>query len=261
MHLVVCVKQVLDPEIPARDFAIDPATRRPVQGRAPLVISTFDEIALEVALKLREELGGGTVTGLTLGPSSADEVLRRAMAMQADAGVRVDSEGLDLLDPVATATALAEAVRQLEPVDAVLCGREAADTDGGQVGLLLAEMLGWPAVCNVILAHPGPQGHLRVEREAEDGTEVVEVALPAVLTATNADVNVPRIPRVKDVMMAHRKPIRVVPAQVPQTQRGWISLEDLYVPVPDRQCRFVEGDTVEAKVEALVRELRQMKVL
>src|SRR5690554_1270681 len=112
MHLVVCVKQVLDPEMSPRDFAIDPVARRPVAGRAPLVISTFDEIALEVALQLREALGAGTVTALTLGPRSAEEVLRKAMAMQADRAVRIDSDGLGESDAFVTASALAEAIRR-----------------------------------------------------------------------------------------------------------------------------------------------------
>ena len=261
MHCVVCVKQVPDPEMPARSFAIDPVTRRPPAGQAPLVISTFDEIALEVALKLREALGGGTVTALTLGPPAAEEVLRRCLAMQADAAARIEPGGLDPLDAIATAAALAGAIEALQPVDLVLCGREAADTDGGQVGPLVAEMLGWPVVANAILAHPGPGRVLRVERETKDGTELVEVALPAVLTATNAQANVPRIPRVRDVMMAHRKPIRLLEAAVPDELRSWVQVEDLSVAGQDRRCRLLEGDTVEARVEALVEQLRQMRVL
>lgn len=268
MHLVVCVKQVLDPEISPRDFAIDPQAKRPVAGKAPLVISTFDEIAVEIALKLREAAGGGTVTALTLGPPSADEVLRRAMAMQADAAVRIDASGFEEADSVITAAALAAAIRRLDaPADLVLCGREAADTDAGQVGLMLAELLGLPVVANAILAEPGPDGALRVRRESEDGVEVVLVRPPALLTATNADVNVPRIPKVKDVMAAHRKPIRVMrpdELEMPAELVGagsWVKLEDLYVPQQDRQCRIVGGQSPEEKVEGLVRELLELKVL
>lgn len=268
MHLVVCVKQVLDPEISPRDFAIDPVARRPVTGRAPLVISTFDEIAVEVALKFREVAGAGTVTALTLGPASADEVLRRAMAMQADSAVRIDAAGFEEADSVITAAALAAAIRRLQPpADVVLCGREAADTDAGQVGPMLAELLGLPVVSNAILAEPGPDGSLRVRREAEDGVEVVLVRPPALLTATNADVNVPRIPKVKDVMAAHRKPIRVLrrdELEMPAELVGagaWVGLEELYVPEQSRQCRIVSGDSPEEKVEGLVRELLELKVL
>lgn len=267
MHLVVCVKQVLDPEMSPKDFAVDPATRRPVAGRAPLVISTFDEIALEVALQLREALGGGTVTALSLGPKSADEVLRKAMAMQADRAVRIDGAGFEDADGVATAAALAAAIRaRLSPADVVLCGRQAGDTDGGQVGLLLAEILALPVVANALRATPGPEGTLRVERETDEGTEVVEVRPPVLLTATNAEYNVPRIPKVKDVMAAHRKPIEVLTrAELgldgQEVAQPWTALEDLYVPQQQRQCRIVEGSSPEERVDALVAALLELKVL
>lgn len=267
MHLVVCVKQVLDPEMSPRDFAIDPATKRPVAGKAPLVISTFDEIAVEVALQLREALGSGTVTALSLGPKSADEVLRKAMAMQADRAVRIDAAGFDEPDSVMTAAALTAAIRRkLSPVDVVLCGRQAGDTDGGQVGLLLAEALGLPVVANALRVRPGPGGTLHVERETDEGTEVVEVAPPVLLTATNAECNVPRIPKVKDVMAAHRKPIEVLTRvdlglDGSEAATRWTAIEDLYVPQQSRQCRMLEGDSPEARVDALVAALLELKVL
>ena len=100
-----------------------------------------------------------------------------------------------------------------------------------------------------------------VEREAEDGTEVVEVELPAVLTATNAEANLPRIPKVRDVMAAHRKPIQVLTPSLAAELRQWAVLGDLYVPTRESRCRMVEGDSPEAKVDALLRELRQLRVL
>ncbi|WP_324669388.1 electron transfer flavoprotein subunit beta/FixA family protein [Geochorda subterranea] len=266
MHLVVCVKQVLDPEMSPRDFAVDPVARRPIAGRAPLVISTFDEIALEVALQLREAVGGGTVTALTLGPRSADEVLRKAMAMQADRAVRIDPGGLGEGDAFVTASALAEAIRRkLSPFDVVLCGRQAGDTDGGQVGPMLAEALGLPMVANALRVRPGPDGSLHVERETEEGTEVVEVRPPVLLTATNAESNVPRIPKVKDVMAAHRKPIEVMaPSELGLAGEGLparTAVEALEVPQQSRQCRMVEGDSLEERVESLVAALLELKVL
>ncbi|WP_324716080.1 electron transfer flavoprotein subunit beta/FixA family protein [Carboxydochorda subterranea] len=266
MHLVVCVKQVLDPEMSPRDFAIDPATKRPVAGKAPLVISTFDEIAVEVALKLREAAGSGTVSALSLGPKSADEVLRKAMAMQADRAVRIEPGSLGEPDAVQTASALAAAIRErLWPADVVFFGRQAGDTDGGQVGLMVAEILGLPVVTHAIGVRPGEGGKLLVERETRDGVEVVEVAAPVVVTVTNAPSNVPRIPKVKDVMAAHRKPIDVVelPAlPVPEESRqSWAEIADLFVPAQDHRCRMMEGDSVEARVDALVRAILDLKVL
>lgn len=266
MHLVVCVKQVLDPEMSPRDFAIDPATKRPVAGKAPLVISTFDEIAVEVALQLKESTGGSSVSVLSLGPRTADEVLRKAMAMQADRAVRIEPGPVTGLDAVRTASALATAIRErLAPADVVLFGRQAGDTDGGLVGLLVAELLGWSAVTNAVALRPGPDGAVLVERETADGLEVVEARTPLAVTVTNAPSNVPRIPRVKDVMAAHRKPIEVIDlAALPMsgdTATPWTEVVDLFVPAHERACRMLEGDSLEARVDALVAAILDMKVL
>lgn len=267
MRIVVCVKQVIDPEIPEGELILDPATKRPKPEGLPLVMSTFDEIALEVALQLREALGIGTITVLTLGPASADEVLRKALAMQADEAVRIDPAGLGEVDSVVTAVMLAEAIRQtVAPVDIVVCGRQAADTDGGQVGLFVAEILGFPVVTNALRALPDPDGGLRVERETEQGVEVVEVRPPVLLTATNARTNVPRIPKVKDILAAQRKPIRVLGSMNLMSVDGefltpWVSVEDVFVPHRGRYCRMITGDSPETMAESLVAALLELKVL
>lgn len=263
MHIVVCIKQILDPELPPQEFRIDPAAKTAVRGKASLVMSTFDEIALEVALRLRDKAGGGKITAVTLGPQSSEEVLRKALAMLCDDAVRIKEENLPPHDSFATARILAAAIRRLEPADLVLCGRQAGDTDAGQVGLLLAEELRLPTVTDVIEAEPAA-GNLRFRREADSGFELVECRGPALATVTNAETNVPRIPKVKDMMMSHRKPLKVWSPEelgIAGVDVSHGAIRELYVPVRENKCEVISGEDPEELAAALVGRLVQLKAL
>ena len=112
-------------------------------------------------------------------------------------------------DPLAVARVLAAAVRKRTAVDLVLVGRESGDWGHGQTGGLLAEELGWPCISFVDQLEPGPAASntVRVRRQTEDGWEILEASLPLVLTITNNDRNVPRIPKTRDVMKSFRMPL------------------------------------------------------
>ncbi len=264
MHSVVCVKQVLDQDIPPRVFRVDRAARRPDVAGAPLVMSIFDGNALETALKLREAEGGGTVTALSIGPKGAEEVLRKALAVTADQAVLVAEGELDALDAAARAALIAAAVRKLSPaVDVVLCGRQAGDWESGQVGSMVAEALEWPCVTLVSHITPAAGGKVRLRREVEDGYEIVEAATPVVATVTNGEGNVLRLAKVRDVMMAHRKPITTHTAADLGVSggAGGAALVDLFIPEKSSKCEFVDGKTAAEKATSLVRKLRELKVL
>jgi electron transfer flavoprotein beta subunit len=263
VHTVVCIKQVLDQDIPPRAFRVDREAKRPDVPNAPLVMSIFDGNALETALKLREAQGGGTVTALSLGAKSAEEVLRKALAVTADQAVRIDADQ-DAVDAAARAALLAAAVRRLTPaVDLVLCGRQAGDWESGQVGSMIAEALGWPCVTFVSKITPLPDGRLRLQRQVEDGYELIEAASPLVATITNDESNVLRLAKVRDVMLAHRKPLHTwTPAELGVAAGdGAATLADLYVPEKSSQCEFIAGDTPAEKAANLVRRLRELRVL
>lgn len=206
MNILVCMKQILDPEIPARDFRIDPARKEAERGAADLVTNIFCENALETALQFRDKSGGGTITALSFGAASAEDSLRKALAMKADAAALVVNDGDPHPDPLAVAQVLAAAARKLGAFDLILTGRESGDWGAGQTGGLLAEELGWPCV-SFVDAIESAGGRLRLKRQTESGFEIVEAQTPAVLTITNDEHNVPRIPKVRDVMAAHRQPL------------------------------------------------------
>lgn len=154
MKIIVTVKQVPDPDIPPTHFKVDEAARKVVQpsGVAP-VMNGYDGNALEAALRLKEK-HGGTVTVLTVGGAEARDTLKRAIAMGADSAVHVNDPALADADSATTATVLAAAIRKVGEYDLILAGRQASDTDAGQVPLGVAELLGLPSVAPVIAIEP-----------------------------------------------------------------------------------------------------------
>ncbi|MBO2518653.1 MULTISPECIES: electron transfer flavoprotein subunit beta/FixA family protein [Limnochorda] len=263
MHVVVCIKQILDPEIPPREFQVDPQTKRAVRGRASLVISPFDLNALEVAVQLKER-AGGRVTVVSLGGEETPEALRRALAMGADEAVWIRDGALEATDASGTARCLAAAIAKLDEPDLVLFGRQAGDWDQGLVGPMVAEALGWPLVTNVFQTR-GENSPLELLQQAEGGYRVVAATLPAAATITNHEANVARLPKVREIMLANRKPIT-------QWSLGDLGLaadevaprvvvEALAVPVPEGHCTFIEGETAQEKAQNLARALRELKVI
>lgn len=260
MNIVVCVKQVPDPETPPAGFKVDAAAKRviPPLGAA-LVINPFDENAVEAALRIKDACGA-RVTALTMGSPSAEDVLRQAMAMGVDEGVLLESTDFEDSDSFATAYLLAMAIKKTGAVDLVLCGREAADWNSGQVGLGIAEVLRLPGV-TLVRKIEVEDGQLRIERVIPNGFEVVEVSLPAVLTVTN-ELGNPRYPNIKGVMAAKKKEITVLRAQdiEPDSSRldSRLELTDLFLPVMERKCHIFPSDNLEEGVSALTEKIMEL---
>ena len=257
MNILVCLKQILDPEVPARDFRVDAARREAEQGSANLVTNIFCENALETALQLRERAGGGKITVLSYGRPTAEDSLRKALAMKADAAALVLDESEGTPDPLAAARVLAAAVRRLGDFDLIMTGREAGDWGAGQTGGLLAEELGLPCVSFVDTVEPSG-GALRLRRQTDSGWEVFEAAPPVVVTVTNDEHNVPRIPKVRDVMMSYRQPLtKFTLADLGLAADGhdYYDVAGLFIPQKETRCDFVSGDTLDEKVEAFARRV------
>ena len=180
------------------------------------VVSPHEECAVEEAVRLVEAHGGETVV-LTLGPAEAADQLRDALAIGVDRAVHLETDGADW-DPVATASALVDAVRALEadggPFDLILVGNESADSGGYQVGIRLAVALDRPMV-NGAKALEVEGGIARARRQAPGGWEVYEVPLPAVI-GVREGINLPRYPSVPGRLRARKKEIeQVEPAYRP----------------------------------------------
>jgi electron transfer flavoprotein beta subunit len=264
VDILVCIKQVVDPELPLRDFAIDPATRRQARDGRPLVISTYDENALEVALQLKDARGG-KVTALTIGPAaSVGDSVRLALAMGADGAVVVDEPRSPHLHGVERAAMLAAACRRAGPFDLVLTGCESADWVERAVAPWLAEALGAACVTFVTRIDPAPGGAtVSARRLADDGVHTVEVRLPAVISVASDDANRPRLPKVRDIMAAKRKPVQSLAASDLGMDAGaGAGLDVLDVTVPQRTgaCEVLTGAPAD-QVATLTERLRDLKLL
>jgi electron transfer flavoprotein beta subunit len=267
MNIVCCVKQVFDPETPARAFRVDEAAKQvvPAPGNPP-VISQFDQIAVEAALRVKEGTGEGTITVLSLGPDSARDVIKTGLAMGADEGVHLNDPALFDGDGYSTAVALAAAVSKIGDVDLVLCGRQATDWDFGVTGLAIAELLGVPSV-SITKAVAVVDGKVQAERVLGDAFETVEVPMPCVVTVSN-ELGEPRYPKLPQIMAAARKQVTVwtaadlglSPEEVGQAGAR-LELEALYVPQVESKVEFIEGETPAEMAANLAQALREAKLI
>ena len=265
MKIVVCLKQILDPEIPSSSFEIDDASKQARIGKHALVINPFDENALEMALQLKDKKDDVHITALTYGDKRAEEALRKAFGVLADESVHILKEDDIPEQSYPTATILARGIEKIGPVDLIMCGRQAGDWDAGTVPSLIAAELGIPSLC-FIFQMKMANGDLIFKREVEGGIEVFGFSKPMLVTVTNDEANVLRIAKVKDVMKAHRKPVRTLTLQEIDPENSHVSmprdnLNKLYIPSTDNVCEIIDGDEPVEKVANLLKKLRDRKVL
>lgn len=266
MHIVVCLKQIIDPEIPPHIFQIDPVKKKQVRGRQVLLISTFDEVALEVALQLKEKTDG-KVTAVTIGEAEAVEALHTALAMGADDAILVSDPAFENADSFGKAHILAAALYKIGEFDAVFCGRQAGDVELGLVGPFLAEKMDFPCITLVANVEPA-DGKIRLRRPIEGGYEILEAPLPFLATVTNDESNIPRYASVRGIRAAMRREVPawsaadlgVDPAEV-GLETSKIEMEELFIPEREIRCEFIEGESGAEKAKRLVMLLREMKLV
>ncbi|MEX1024007.1 MAG: electron transfer flavoprotein subunit beta/FixA family protein [Planctomycetota bacterium] len=250
MKIVACVKRV-----PTTDLKPQVGSDGKSLGTAGIQyeVSFYDERAVEEAVKQKEQ-HGGEVTVLSLGSPSGTKELRECLAKGADEAVVLVDEDWSLRDNLATAKALAAKIEELG-ADLVLTGRVATDRDNAAVGPMLATLLGYACVTDVVeLTIDGTSG--TAKREAEGGVETYAFSLPAVITCQK-DLNEPRHAGLKGIMAAKKKPLTEAEANTPPNQSEVLSLE---LP-PERPAGRIVGEGA-AAVPALIDALRnEAKVL
>jgi electron transfer flavoprotein beta subunit len=214
------------------------------------MLNPFDEIAIEEALRIRERGEAAEVTGVTVGEAAAEEQVRTALAMGLDRALRIDDSRS--LDPYAVARILAAVVHREEP-GLVLMGKQAVDDDANQVGQMLAGLLGWPqATFASKIEFLAAGGQARCTRETDAGLEVIEVNLPAVITA-DLRLNEPRYVSLPGLMKARRRPIELLSLE----QLGVAGVQPRTTLLSVRPApRRAAGQRVES-VQELVRRLRE----
>lgn len=261
MEIVVCVKQVPD----TTEVKIDPVTNTLIRQGVPSIVNPFDKNAVEAALQLKEK-HGGKVTVISMGPPQAKDALKETLAMGADEAILVSDRAFGGADTLATSYTLAAAIRKLGNYDIIFCGKQAIDGDTAQVGPEMAEHLGIAQVTYV--AKMEVEGDtVKVEREHDDGYEVLEVKLPVMISIVKS-INEPRFPTVKGTMKANRAEIPVWGAgdlDVNETRLGLkgspTQVRKIFTPPQRTQGVVITKDTAREAVAELMQKLADAKIV
>jgi electron transfer flavoprotein beta subunit len=254
MKIVVLLKQTPDTETKIR---INGAGNAIEAGDTKYIINPYDEFAIEEALKIKEKAGSGEVVIASFGGDAVKELIIKGLAMGADRGLLIGNEGIEGADSLTIAKALAAAVKA-ENAQVVLCGKQAIDDDNMHVGVMLAELLGWPHV-NVVTKLTLDGNKATAEREVEGGqVEVYEVELPAVFGA-HKGLNTPRYASLPGIMKAKKKPLDKktpgdVGADANALKGGIKSVVKGYKYPPEKPAgKMFQGEDVEAMVSKVVK--------
>lgn len=259
MKMVICVKDILDPVMPAKLFSIDPNAKRAISpADMKPVISDYDESALEAALQIKDSIDS-TITVISLGNESAKNTLKNCIAKGADSGVLLSDPLFDDSDSFATASILAEAIKKLGDFDLIFCGRQEGDWDAGQVGSGIAELLDIPSI-TIVGNIEVKDRKVVVERIISDGSEFIEVSLPTLLTVSS-EIGEPRYPSFRRVREARKMKIPTWNAQDISPTEPLNKMISLFVPVREHECELITGDTAEEAGINLAIKLKEVKAL
>ena len=260
MKVVVCVKQT--PDTAATLTVVE---GKAAWGDAPLVLNPWDEYAVEQALRAKEA-HGGSVTALSLGPESAKEALKQALAMGCDEAILISDPGFEAADSLVVSAALAAAIKKIESPDIIFFGKAAVDTDTGVTGPQVARRLGWPSL-NLVAAitqlDPGTKT-ITVERLLEEGRQIVRSLLPAVVSVVK-EINEPRYPSFMGIRKASK-------AVIPTWTAAEIGLQPIPAPAltwpevtaparAEQSCEFIPGDTPQQQAAGLAERMIAEKLI
>jgi electron transfer flavoprotein beta subunit len=244
VKIAVCVKRVPDMDV---RFRIAADSTSVDEAGLKFDINDFDAWAVEAALQLRDKNPGSEVTAISLGPDVVQETIRKALSMGVDKGVQLKADKVPF-DGLAVAKALSEELKT-GGYDLILFGKMSPDSANGVVGAMVSELLGMPAV-TAISSLEIADGKGKAKRELEGAQEIVEFSLPAVLTVDEG-LNAARLPSLKGIMAAKKKPLEVKPAQIPESQ---LTVRKVELP-PERKAGRVVGEGA-AAVPELVKLLQ-----
>ncbi len=180
MHIVVCIKQVPD----AAQVKIDPITNTLDRSSAPAILNPYDEHAVEAAIAIKKQFGG-KVSVISMGPMMAKDIIKKCISMGADAGYLLSDRSFAGSDTLATSYILTMGIKKImeaDPVDLVLCGKQAVDGDTAQVGPGIARRLNFPVLTYVQKVESIEAGTIIVQRKMDNGYEIVSCPLPCLLT-------------------------------------------------------------------------------
>lgn len=259
MNIVVCVKQVPG----TNEVKINKETNTIIREGVEAIINPFDMYAVEEGLRLKDKTGG-KVTVLSMGIPSVAELLKETIGLGVDDAVLLSDRAFAGADSLATSYALSMGIRKIGDYDLIICGKQATDGDTAQVGPSLAEKLGIPHTTYVRKIEEIGDGFIRCQRMTEDGYEVIEMPLPAVITVVK-EINEPRLPSIKGMMRAKKAVVNVWTADIINADKNLCGLKGsptqvvrTFVPIHDVQSEMIEG-TSEEQAKILADKLMQIQ--
>jgi electron transfer flavoprotein beta subunit len=268
MHIVVCVKMVPD----TTQVKIDPVTNTLIREGVPFITNPFDDHAIEEALRIKDA-HGAKVTVLSMGPAPAETVLRRAVALGADAGLLLSDRAFGGSDTLATSKVISEAIARLsdkEKVDLIICGKQTIDGDTAQVGPGIATRLGYTQVTLVdkILKLDPEANLITVRIKFDNRHQVVEARLPALITVVR-EINIPRYPSVPRRLYAEEVQIPVWTNETLKLDPETIGLKGsptwvkrIFAPEREKgEIMMGLGEAKEKAVQLIMQKLSDWKVL
>src|SRR5258708_25832068 len=223
MHIIVCIKQT-----PATaNIQIDPKTGTLKREGMAAAINPFDEYAIEEAVRIKEKVPNSTVSVVTMGPPQAEDALREAIARGSDDAYHVTDRAFAGADTYATSYTLQMAIRKIsevkKPFDLIICGKQTNDGDTGHVGPGIAAWLDIPNVAYVGKVEEIKEGSIRVRRMMEDGYDVIEMAMPCLMSVVK-EINEPRVASLKGKLAAKKAVIPKWNAEAIKAEKANIGL-------------------------------------
>lgn len=260
MNIVVCIKQVPD----TTEVRMNKETNTIIREGQKSIINPFDTYAIEESIRIREKLGG-KVTAISMGIPSVADLLKQAIALGVDEGVLLSDKAFAGADSLATAYTLSKGIMKNGKFDLIICGKQATDGDTAQVGPGLAEKLGIPHTTCVRKIEEIREGYIRCQRMNEDGYEIIEMPLPAVITVVK-EINEPRLSSIKGIMRANKAKISVWNAEDINATKSLCGLSgsptqvvDTFVPELNIKAEMIEGDS-DQQAKKLVDKLLSMQL-
>ena len=261
IKVIVCVKQVIDPDAPIGSLNINEDNIVSSKERQ-FVINGYDENAVEAALKIKDDMDA-EITVLSIGNEFENDVMKKPISMGADRLILVKDPCFENIDSFTTAEVLGNAIQKIGAFDLILCGRQASDWDNSYVPLALSEMLDIACVTLAQKIEMLPNG-IRVERVLSGGYQIVEAEFPALITVSN-EIGNPRYPTIRGIMNAGRKQPDIWTSSdvglTDELSTKRLVTKKLSVPTNESECEFLDSDSEEALGQLLVENLIEKKLI
>jgi electron transfer flavoprotein beta subunit len=262
MKIIVCIKQVPDPEHAKMDEKSGTVVREGVE----LMVNPFDLYAIEEGLRLKEKMGG-EVIAISMGPPQAEAALREVIGMGVDRGILLTSRDFAGADTWATSYTLAKACEKIKDYDLIICGKQAIDGDTAQVGPGVAAQLGIPQITFVRKIDEISEKNIKAERLVEGGYEVIFSPLPLLITVVK-EINEPRLPTLKGRLNAKKAEIAHWGPEDIQAEKDKIGLngsptvvDEIFTPDLSKEGKIFNIDQIEEAAEEIIKKQKEMGLI